>query len=70
MKLILGKYDKLVEENKALKRKISVLENSISNMRDRKEWIQRSLEGYLASKGVELHGNRTITAIVKMIVKI
>lgn len=46
------------------------LKSSNKNRGDKLEWIQKTLEDYLVSLGIELPEYRTVTKIVKMIVKI
>lgn len=46
------------------------LKSSNKNRGDKLEWIQKTLEDYLVSLGIELPQYRTVSKIVKMIVKI
>lgn len=69
IKLILETYDKITEENSSLKKKIAVLENTLSMKEDRLRWIHVTLMDYLASTGIELPKNCTVSKIVKTLVE-
>lgn len=86
MKPILASYDRLVEENKNLKNRVAELEKALKSRKynaeisdiintckqrgEKLEWIQKTLEDYLVSLGIELPQYRTVSKVVKMIVKI
>lgn len=46
------------------------LRNLNKNRAKKLEWIQKTLEDYLVSLGIELPQYRTVSGVVKMIVKI
>ena len=60
----------LIRKNKDLDKETKDLKHAYEKKGEKMEWIQKELEEYLLSLGVELPEHRTITAIVKMIVKI
>lgn len=60
----------LIRKKKDLDKEMKDLKNAYKTKCEKMEWIQKELEDYLLSLGVELPEYRTITAIVKMIVKI
>lgn len=86
MKPILASYDRLVEENQNLKNRVAELEKALKSRKynaeisdiintckqrgEKLEWIQKTLEDYLVSLGIELPQYRTVSKVVKMIVKI
>ncbi len=74
MKIILGKFDNLVEENKMLKEKLAKLPGefrsakNIAEQRKKKlDWIQDELTKYLVGLGIEIPPYATVTKLVKMI---
>lgn len=86
MKPILASYDRLVEENQNLKNRVAELEKALKSRKynaeisdiintckqrgEKLEWIQKTLEDYLVSLGIELPQYRTVSKVVKMIVNI
>ena len=78
MKPILASYDRLVSENQEERIKAAhKAEGELNNLRNlnknrvkKLEWIQKTLEDYLVSLGIELPQYRTVSGVVKMIVKI
>lgn len=60
----------LIRKNKDIDKETKDLKHAYEKKCEKMEWIQKTLEDYLLSLGIELPEHRTITAIVKMIVKI
>lgn len=51
-------------------REIANLKSICKKRKERLDWIQKTLEDYLASLGIEIPQYRTVSKIVKMVVKI
>lgn len=69
--------NRVAELEKALKSasnesnaEISDIINTCKQRGEKLEWIQKTLEDYLVSLGIELPQYRTVSKVVKMIVKI
>lgn len=60
----------LIRKEKDIDKETKDLKHAYEKKCEKMEWIQKTLEDYLLSLGIELPKYRTITAIVKMIVKI
>lgn len=58
------------ESEKKSSEEIANLKSICKNRREKLDWIQKTLEDYLASLGIEIPQYRTVTKVVKMIVKI
>ena len=58
------------ESERKYNAEISDIINTCKQRGEKLEWIQKTLEDYLVSLGIELPQYRTVSKIVKMIVKI
>ena len=58
------------ESERKYNAEISDIINTCKQRGEKLEWIQKTLEDYLVSLGIELPQYRTVSKVVKMIVKI
>lgn len=58
------------ESERKYNAEISNIMSTSKNRGEKLEWIQKTLEDYLVSLGIELPQYRTVSKIVKMVVKI
>lgn len=58
------------ESERKYNAEISDIINTCKQRGEKLEWIQKTLEDYLESLGIELPQYRTVSKVVKMIVKI
>ena len=58
------------ESDRKSSEEIMNLRSTCKNRGEKLEWIQKTLEDYLSSLGIEIPQYRTVSKIVKMVVKI
>lgn len=77
MKILLGKYGKLIEENKMLREKLAKQPGELreaqhlaKKYKEKLNWVKSELEEYLVGLGIELPAHPTVSSAVKMITRI
>lgn len=77
MKILLGKYDKLMEENKMLREELSKRPGELKEAqhlakkhKKKLDWVREELAKYLESLGIEFPYPPSVARVVKMVVKI